>query len=153
MRLLNNGESKSFACDNGLGTGAKDSRIYAAIDALHGSVLVMHSGGVKTHWNHDDYPVLPGDIPVSSPAYYIGIFEENATLLRITPTSFWRRCGSAGSFCWAKVGKAKLIANPTKRIFIVSSREFRMVRRRRIWSGFRGVVRGKRNQCLRPKIF
>jgi hypothetical protein len=31
-----------------------------------------------------------------------------------------------GSFCWAKVGKAKLIANParatTKRIFIVFSR-------------------------------
>jgi hypothetical protein len=30
------------------------------------------------------------------------------------------------SFCWAKVGKAKLIANPTrattKRIFILSSR-------------------------------
>jgi hypothetical protein len=34
-------------------------------------------------------------------------------------------CGSAASFCWAKIGKAKLIANPTrattKRISIVSS--------------------------------
>jgi len=34
-------------------------------------------------------------------------------------------CGSTVSFCWAKVDKAKLIANPTrapsKRIFIVSS--------------------------------
>jgi hypothetical protein len=41
--------------------------------------------------------------------------------------SCWRSCSlRVGSFCWAKVGIAKLIANPTrgtaKRIFIVSSR-------------------------------
>ena len=58
MRLLNNGGSKSFGCDNGtLGTGVPRIR-----EVTHpwvpGSVLVMHSDGVKTQWNHDDYPGL-----------------------------------------------------------------------------------------------
>ena len=39
----------------------------------------------------------------------------------------------AAAFCWAKVGKAKLIANParapSKRIFVVSSRGLRMFSR------------------------
>jgi anti-sigma regulatory factor (Ser/Thr protein kinase) len=56
MRILKNGESKSFGCNNGtLGTGV------LRIDEfrqpwMHGSVLVMHSDGVKTHWTLDDYP-------------------------------------------------------------------------------------------------
>jgi hypothetical protein len=49
-----------------------------------------------------------------------------------------------GSFCWAKLGEAKLIASPTsattKRIFIVSSREFRMVCRRTICCGISHVA-------------
>src|SRR5271165_1256138 len=39
---------------------------------------------------------------------------------------FWVVCGSATSFCWAKIDKAALIANPTrgtnKCFFIISSR-------------------------------
>ncbi len=58
MRILNNGESKSFGCDNGtLGTGVPRIREFTQ-PWMHGSVLVMHSDGVKTHWNHDDYPGL-----------------------------------------------------------------------------------------------
>jgi anti-sigma regulatory factor (Ser/Thr protein kinase) len=58
MRLLNNGESKSFGCDNGtLGTGLSKIR-----ESTHpwrpGSVLVMHSDGLKSHWNPEEYPGL-----------------------------------------------------------------------------------------------
>jgi anti-sigma regulatory factor (Ser/Thr protein kinase) len=58
MRLLNNGASKSFGCDNGtLGTGL--TRIREFTQAwMPGSVLIMHSDGIKTHWNPDDYPGL-----------------------------------------------------------------------------------------------
>jgi anti-sigma regulatory factor (Ser/Thr protein kinase) len=56
MRILNKGESKSFGCHNGtLGTGVP--RIREIICPwVHGSILVMHSDGLKTHWNHEDYP-------------------------------------------------------------------------------------------------
>ena len=58
MRLLNNGESKSFGCDNGtLGTGVPKIREFT-LPWEKGSLLVMHSDGVKTHWNHQDYPGL-----------------------------------------------------------------------------------------------
>jgi anti-sigma regulatory factor (Ser/Thr protein kinase) len=58
MRLLNNGESKSFGCDNGtLGTGVPRIR-EVTHPWMPGSVLVMHSDGVKTQWNHEDYPGL-----------------------------------------------------------------------------------------------
>jgi anti-sigma regulatory factor (Ser/Thr protein kinase) len=58
MRLLNNGQSKSFGCDNGtLGTGL--SRIREVTEPWRpGSVLVMHSDGLKAHWTHDEYPGL-----------------------------------------------------------------------------------------------
>src|SRR6266446_7668923 len=54
---------------------------------------------------------------------------------------FWVICGSAtATFCSAKVGKAKLIASPTraisKRVFIVSSDRFRMIVAYRPASGF-----------------
>ena len=58
MRLVNNGQSKSFGCDNGtLGTGVPKVREFMQ-PWTDGSVLVMHSDGVKTHWNLDDYPGL-----------------------------------------------------------------------------------------------
>ena len=58
MRLMNNGESKSFGCDNGtLGTGVPRIREFLQ-PWTDGSVLVMHSDGIKTHWNLDDYPGL-----------------------------------------------------------------------------------------------
>jgi anti-sigma regulatory factor (Ser/Thr protein kinase) len=58
MRLLNNGESKSFGCDNGtLGTGVPKIREVMQ-PWVQGSVLVMHSDGVKTQWNLEDYPGL-----------------------------------------------------------------------------------------------
>lgn len=58
IRLLNNGESKSFGCDNGtLGTGVPRIREFTQPWA-QGSVLVMHSDGIKTSWIHDDYPGL-----------------------------------------------------------------------------------------------
>jgi hypothetical protein len=58
MRLLNNSDSKSFACDNGtLGTGVPRIREFTQ-PWMRGSVLVMHSDGLKTHWNPDDYPGL-----------------------------------------------------------------------------------------------
>jgi hypothetical protein len=58
MRLLNNGESKSFGCDNGtLGTGVPRIREFKQ-PWVHGSVLVMHSDGVKTRWTLNDYPGL-----------------------------------------------------------------------------------------------
>jgi anti-sigma regulatory factor (Ser/Thr protein kinase) len=58
MRLLNNGQSKSFGCDNGtLGTGMP--RIREVTQPWQpGSVLVMHSDGLRTHWAHDEYPGL-----------------------------------------------------------------------------------------------
>jgi hypothetical protein len=54
---------------------------------------------------------------------------------------FWVICGSAtASFCSAKVGKAKLIASPTraisKLVFIVSTGRFRMIVAYRPASGF-----------------
>jgi anti-sigma regulatory factor (Ser/Thr protein kinase) len=58
MRLLNDGESRSFGCDNGT-LGAGVPRIHEFTQPwMHGSVLVMHSDGVKTHWTLDDYPGL-----------------------------------------------------------------------------------------------
>jgi anti-sigma regulatory factor (Ser/Thr protein kinase) len=56
MRLLNNGNSESFGCDNGT-LGACVPRIHEfTLPWTHGSVLVMHSDGLKTHWSADDYP-------------------------------------------------------------------------------------------------
>jgi anti-sigma regulatory factor (Ser/Thr protein kinase) len=58
MRLLNDGKSRSFGCDNGT-LGAGVPRIHEFTQPwTHGSVLVMHSDGVKTHWTLDDYPGL-----------------------------------------------------------------------------------------------
>lgn len=58
MRLMNNSGSKSFGCDNGtLGTGVPRIREFSQ-PWTDGSVLVMHSDGVKVHWNLDDYPGL-----------------------------------------------------------------------------------------------
>ena len=55
IRVLNNGESRSFGCDNGtLGTGVPRIREFTQ-PWVQGSVLVMHSDGVKTDWTHDDY--------------------------------------------------------------------------------------------------
>jgi anti-sigma regulatory factor (Ser/Thr protein kinase) len=58
MRLLTDGKSKSFGCDNGtLGTGIPRIREFTQPWVL-GSVLVMHSDGVKTQWTHENYPGL-----------------------------------------------------------------------------------------------
>ena len=58
IRLLNNGQSKSFGCDNGtLGTCVPRIREFEE-PWMQGSVLVMHSDGVKSHWTFDDYPGL-----------------------------------------------------------------------------------------------
>jgi hypothetical protein len=58
MRILSDGGSKSFGCDNGtLGTGVPRIREFTQSWAP-GNVLVMHSDGVKTHWTSDDYPGL-----------------------------------------------------------------------------------------------
>jgi anti-sigma regulatory factor (Ser/Thr protein kinase) len=58
MRLLQNGSSKSFGCDNGtLGVGVPRIREVTQ-PWTHGSVLVMHSDGLKTQWSVDDYPGL-----------------------------------------------------------------------------------------------
>jgi anti-sigma regulatory factor (Ser/Thr protein kinase) len=58
MRLLKDGESRSFGCDNGT-LGAGVPRIHEFMDPwTHASLLVMHSDGVKTHWTLDDYPGL-----------------------------------------------------------------------------------------------
>jgi hypothetical protein len=58
MRILNNGQSKSFGCDNGtLGTGVPRIREFTH-PLVNGSVLVMHSDGIKAHWNLEDYPGL-----------------------------------------------------------------------------------------------
>jgi anti-sigma regulatory factor (Ser/Thr protein kinase) len=56
MRILNNGESKSFGCDNGtLGTGVLRIREFTH-PLVNGTILVMHSDGIKAHWNPEDYP-------------------------------------------------------------------------------------------------
>jgi serine/threonine protein phosphatase PrpC len=57
-RLLHDGTSKSFGCDNGtLGTGVprirEDTQPWAP-----GSILIMHSDGLKSHWNELEYPGL-----------------------------------------------------------------------------------------------
>jgi anti-sigma regulatory factor (Ser/Thr protein kinase) len=58
MRVMRNGESKSFGCDNGtLGTGVRKIREYTC-PWVRGSVLVMHSDGIKTHWQKEEYPGL-----------------------------------------------------------------------------------------------
>ena len=58
MRLLKDGESRSFGCDNGT-LGAGVPRIHEFMHPwMHASLLVMHSDGVKTHWTLDDYPGL-----------------------------------------------------------------------------------------------
>lgn len=58
MRLLHNGNSKSFGCDNGtLGVGVPRIREVTQ-PWTHGSVLVMHSDGLKPQWSVDDYPGL-----------------------------------------------------------------------------------------------
>ena len=56
MRILQNGQSKSFGCDNGtLGAGVKRITEFKH-PWVDGSVLVMHSDGIKTRWSLDDYP-------------------------------------------------------------------------------------------------
>jgi len=56
MRLLQNGRSKSFGCDNGtLGAGVKRITEFRH-PWVDGSVLVMHSDGIKARWSLDDYP-------------------------------------------------------------------------------------------------
>ncbi len=56
IRILNDGGSKSFGCDNGtLGTGLPRIREFTQ-PWTPGSVLVMHSDGIRTQWNPDDYP-------------------------------------------------------------------------------------------------
>ena len=58
IRVLNNGESRSVGCDNGtLGTGVPRIREFTQ-PWVQGSVLVMHSDGVKSNWTHDEYPGL-----------------------------------------------------------------------------------------------
>jgi anti-sigma regulatory factor (Ser/Thr protein kinase) len=56
IRVLNDGKSQSVGCANGtLGTGVQ--RIHEFTQPwVEGSVLVMHSDGVKTSWAHDGYP-------------------------------------------------------------------------------------------------
>jgi anti-sigma regulatory factor (Ser/Thr protein kinase) len=58
MRIMKSGGSESFGCDNGtLGTGVPKIREYTR-PWVHGNVLVMHSDGIKTHWQNDEYPGL-----------------------------------------------------------------------------------------------
>ncbi len=58
MSLLNNGKSKSFGSDNGtLGTGVSKINEFTQ-PWMDGSLLVMHSDGVKTHWTLKEYPGL-----------------------------------------------------------------------------------------------
>jgi anti-sigma regulatory factor (Ser/Thr protein kinase) len=57
-RLLHDSASKSFGCDNGtLGAGVprirEDSQPWTP-----GCILVMHSDGLKSQWNPQDYPGL-----------------------------------------------------------------------------------------------
>jgi anti-sigma regulatory factor (Ser/Thr protein kinase) len=55
-RLLHNGESKSFGCDNGT-LGAGVVRIYEFKHPwTDGGLLVIHSDGIKSRWSLDDYP-------------------------------------------------------------------------------------------------
>ena len=56
IRVLNDGESQSFGCDNGtLGTGVPRIREFTK-PWMQGSILVMHSDGLKIDWTHDNYP-------------------------------------------------------------------------------------------------
>jgi hypothetical protein len=56
MRLLQNGQSKSFGCDNGiLGAGVRRITEFRH-PWIDDSVLVMHSDGIKSRWSLDDYP-------------------------------------------------------------------------------------------------
>ena len=56
IRVLNDGESRSLGCDNGtLGTGVPMVREFIEPWG-QGSVLVMHSDGLKNNWTHDNYP-------------------------------------------------------------------------------------------------
>src|SRR5262245_60159588 len=56
MHLVSNGQSRSFGCDNGtLGAGLKRISEFRH-PWSQGSMLVMHSDGIKTRWNLDDYP-------------------------------------------------------------------------------------------------
>jgi hypothetical protein len=60
------------------------------------------------------------------------VFVFASSILLLNSSTCWRSCAlGVGSSCWAKVGKAQLIADPTraitKRIRIVSSRCFRTV--------------------------
>jgi anti-sigma regulatory factor (Ser/Thr protein kinase)/serine/threonine protein phosphatase PrpC len=55
-RLLHNGESKSFGCDNGtLGTGVVRINEFKH-SWRDGGLLVIHSDGIKSRWTLDDYP-------------------------------------------------------------------------------------------------
>jgi anti-sigma regulatory factor (Ser/Thr protein kinase) len=56
MHFLHDGQSKSFGCDNGtLGAGVKRINEFRYPWA-QGSVLVMHSDGIRARWSLDDYP-------------------------------------------------------------------------------------------------
>jgi len=56
MHLLHNGRSKSFGCDNGtLGAGVKRINEFSH-PWVQGSILVMHSDGIRARWSLDDYP-------------------------------------------------------------------------------------------------
>ena len=58
MRLLQNDHSKSFGCDNGtLGAGVKRINEFRH-SWVQGSVLVMHSDGIRSRWSLNDYPGL-----------------------------------------------------------------------------------------------
>ncbi|MBV8969296.1 MAG: ATP-binding protein, partial [Verrucomicrobia bacterium] len=55
-RLLQNGDSKSFGCDNGtLGTGVVRINEFKH-PWTDGGLLIIHSDGIKSRWNLNDYP-------------------------------------------------------------------------------------------------
>ena len=56
MHLLYDGQSKGFGCDNGtLGAGVKRINEFRH-PWVQGSILVMHSDGIRGHWGLDSYP-------------------------------------------------------------------------------------------------
>ena len=56
MHLLYDGQSKGFGCDNGtLGAGVKRINEFRH-PWVQGSILVMHSDGIRGHWGLDNYP-------------------------------------------------------------------------------------------------
>jgi anti-sigma regulatory factor (Ser/Thr protein kinase) len=58
MHLLHDSQSKSFGCDNGtLGAGVKRINEFRH-PWEQGSVLVMHSDGIRARWSLADYPGL-----------------------------------------------------------------------------------------------